>query len=137
MLNGYISKTLLHESIVEYTNLIGEFEIPMTAFTPDLLKVIEYLFLFSGGLTIAYMTKLFVVLFVEKNADEKVQAEYDLQKRYISQSSKIAIGLCAAVIPFIGILPHLTADNIARYGYDIVPLYMKYIEKKQECFFLK
>lgn len=134
LLNGYISKTLLHESIVEYTKLIGEFEIPMTAFTPDLLKVIEYLFLFSGGLTIAYMTKLFVVLFVEKNADEKVQAEYNLQKRYISQSSKIAIGLCAAVIPFIGILPHLTADNIARYGYDIVPLYMKYIEKTVHYF---
>ena len=34
------------------------------------MKVIEYLFLFAGGLTIAYMTKLFVAVFVEQPDDK-------------------------------------------------------------------
>lgn len=137
LLNGYISKTLLHESIVEYTKIIGEINQNLTVFTPDLLKTIEYLFLFSGGLTIAYMTKLFIVLFVEKNEDEKVQSEYETNQKYITFGGKIAIGLCAITIPFIGILPHMTADKIASYGYDIVPLYMKKIEEEVHYFSAK
>ena len=52
LLNGYVSKTLLHESIVEYIALAGEFAWLFTA--------LEWLFLFAGGLTFAYMLKLFV-----------------------------------------------------------------------------
>ena len=43
----------------------------------DLLQVGEWIFLFSGGLTFAYMLKLFICVFVEKNRYEDVQEKYD------------------------------------------------------------
>ena len=119
-LNGYVSKTLLHESIAEYGALLtlaeGSNAASMFSATPVLMKVVEALFLFSGGLTVAYMTKLFVVLFVEKNRDRKVQDAYEAKKDYASVWSKIAIGVCALPIPFIGMLPNLVAKPVAEYG---------------------
>ncbi len=112
VLNGYISKTLLHESIVEYTSLLGD-----GAVLSGFMKAVEGLFLFSGGLTVAYMTKLFVTLFVERNADSGLQAKYEGQKQYASLSTKAAIALCALPIPFIGLLPGLTAERVAAYGF--------------------
>lgn len=118
LLNGYVSKTLLHESIVEYMNVLVQ--VPDYApYTVDLMKKLELLFLFSGGLTLCYMLKLFVVLFVEKNTDSKQQRQYEETKRYASVTSKIAIGLCALPIPFIGLLPNVVAKAIADYGYGI------------------
>lgn len=119
LLNGYISKTLLHESLSEYTNYLSSFQ-GIYAFggaAPVLVKTVELLFLFSGGLTLAYMTKLFVVLFIDKNEDSFVQSEYEAKTNYASALSKLAIGLCALPIPFIGILPNLVADNVAEYGF--------------------
>ena len=63
-LNGYVSKTLLHESIVEYLPMAGSLE--------PWFSALEWLFLFSGGLTLAYILKLFVCLFV---AGPEVAAE--------------------------------------------------------------
>lgn len=114
LLNGYVSKTLLHESIVEYGALIANGAV--MAVTPAMIKTSEALFLFSGGLTVAYMTKLFVVLFIEKNSDKKVQESYDAKKNYISPLTKVAIGVCALPIPLIGILPNMVAKPIAEYG---------------------
>lgn len=120
LLNGYVSKTLLHEGITEYGALLALAEgspvQPVLAATPAVMKVIEALFLFSGGLTVAYMTKLFVVLFVEKNSDKKVQEAYDAKKAYAPLRSKLAVGVCALPIPFIGILPNLVARPVAEYG---------------------
>ena len=44
--NGYISKTLLHESIIEYSKA------PVFVF-------VEWMFLISGGLTVAYMLDVY------------------------------------------------------------------------------
>jgi len=120
LLNGYVSKTLLHESIAKYGALLslaeGSFIEPMLSATSAMMKAVEILFLFSGGLTVAYMTKLFVVLFVEKNGDKKLQEMYEAKKDYASMSSKIAIAICALPIPFIGMLPNLVAKPVAEYG---------------------
>lgn len=118
LLNGYVSKTLLHESIAEYGELLELAAERGFAFSaaPAMMKVVEALFLFSGGLTVAYMTKLFVVLFVEKNTDKKVQETYEAKKDYASVWSKLAIGVCALPIPFIGTLPNLVAKPVAEYG---------------------
>lgn len=120
LLNGYVSKTLLHESIAKYGALLslaeGSFIEPMLSATSAMMRVVEILFLFSGGLTVAYMTKLFVVLFVEKNSDKKVQESYEARKKYASLSSKFAIAVCALPIPFIGALPNYVAKPIAEYG---------------------
>lgn len=119
-LNGYVSKTLLHESIAEYGALLAVSEgspvQPMLSATAAMMRVVEALFLFSGGLTVAYMTKLFVVLFVEKNTDKKVQEAYEAKKDYASLGSRLAIGVCALPIPLIGVLPDLVAKPVAEYG---------------------
>jgi hydrogenase-4 component B len=122
MLNGYVSKTLIHESIVEYQNIVSGYGASDLAV---FMKAVEYLFLFSGGLTVAYITKLFVVLFIEKNDDEKVQAEFDGKKEYASSVTKIAVALCALPIPFIGVLPNIVARKIAGYGF--VDSYINYM----------
>ena len=76
LFNGYVSKTLIHESIVEYIELIHEAKI-YSFFSVSAMKTIEWIFLFSGGLTVAYMTKLFICIFVEKNEDDEVQEKFD------------------------------------------------------------
>ena len=58
LFNGYLSKTLLHEGIVE-----AGLEI---AGSGRMFSVIEWIFLISGGMTFAYMLKLFFCLFVEQ-----------------------------------------------------------------------
>ncbi|MBR5047994.1 MAG: sodium:proton antiporter, partial [Eubacterium sp.] len=75
--NGYVSKTLLHESIVEYTHLFRELPAANLAGTYSYWKGIEWIFLISGGMTVAYMLKLFIAVFVEENTDPAIQEEFD------------------------------------------------------------
>lgn len=104
LFSGYISKTLLHESIVEFHGGI-------------LMDVVEYVFLFSGGLTLAYMTKLFVAVFVEKNEDEQKQKQYDTQKKYMNGKSGVALVVSALILFVWGLFPHSVIDKIAAMGY--------------------
>lgn len=106
-LSGYVSKTLLHEGIVELAEHGGA-----------AVRAVEWLFLVSGGMTVAYMTKLFSALFIEKNADNERQAAFDAKKHYMAPLSAAALVLSAAVIPALGLLPHLTMDRIADAGTD-------------------
>ena len=99
--NGYISKTLLHESIVEYSGA------PVFVF-------VEWMFLISGGLTVAYMLKLYISLFWEKNRDPARQAEFDgMNRRYIRKQSMFAIGASAIVLPVLGMTPVKTMERLA------------------------
>ena len=60
---------------MEYIELLKEghgaatFAFASGAGTASLFKVIEWLFIITGAMTVAYMTKLFIVLFVEKNSE--------------------------------------------------------------------
>lgn len=121
--SGYISKTLLHEGIVEYREMVaaGSLAVSENTFlsaliSPGGMLAVEWLFLFSGGLTAAYMTKLFVAIFLEKNADPDVQKKYDAMGSYMGLRSKIALGVPAVLIFVLGILPHPLMDRIAALG---------------------
>ncbi|MCD7763058.1 MAG: complex I subunit 5 family protein [Lachnospiraceae bacterium] len=109
LFGGYISKTLLHESILEYG---GGF----------LFRALEYLFLFSGGLTVAYMTKLFVAIFVEKNTDADLQKTYDDQKKYMNPASTFALTGSALALLIWGLFPHGIMDRAARLGQTFMGL---------------
>ena len=109
MWNGYVSKTLLHESIVEYIHHLEHLGEHAVGF-----KAIEWIFLISGGLTVAYMLKLFVCLFIEKHPTK--QQEYDEKKVYMSPLSKAVIGLAAVVMPILGMFPGMTMDKLADAG---------------------
>jgi len=118
--NGYISKTLLHESIVEYVLLLQEGVLQAEILSVGNMKAIEWIFLISGGITLAYMTKLYVAIFIEKNADSKVQESYDAQKKYMSKKSAIALALSSVLLPMMGCFANPVMDKIAAHGLDIM-----------------
>ncbi len=91
-LNGYISKTLIHEALVAYGS-----------------PVFEWLFLFSGGLTFAYMLKLYIILFWEKgeNAPKPVKLKASTWTPFFLPS------LC---FPVMGLVPGIVMDKLADFG---------------------
>lgn len=125
--NGYVSKTLLHESIVEYILLLEEGGGAMAAGVPqslqamlvsqDFWKKAEWVFLFTGGMTVAYMLKLFVALFVDQHP--KRQAEFDrMSAHYMTPLSRTVLVAAAAILPVLGMLPGLTMNRIADLGQE-------------------
>ncbi len=104
--SGYVSKTLLHESIVEYAEELAHHGEP-TAW----IHVIEWIFLITGGLTLAYMTKLFVAVFLEKNLTR--QKEFDAKKHYMNRESIFAIGVPTILLVILGFFPYLTMNRLA------------------------
>ena len=80
------------------------------------MKLIEWVFLVSGGFTVAYMCKLFFAVFIEKNKDLAVQAKYDaMGGNYMNKKSAFALTFSAVLFPVMGILPHLTMDKAAGF----------------------
>ena len=105
--NGYISKTLIHESIVEYIAELAAHGESIVFF-----KAIEYLFLFAGGLTIAYMSKLFVAVFMEENINQKKMEK----KTYMNKATTILLSVSAFILPIMGLFPHQIMDTVSAYA---------------------
>ena len=122
LFSGYISKTLLHESIVEYIHGIENGTITALFLQTGDMKAIEWIFLISGGLTVAYMCKLFVAVFLESNTDGEVQKVYDAKKVYMSRSSALALGMSAVLIPILGSIPSATMNTFADMGQGFMRL---------------
>lgn len=98
--SGYNSKSLLHEGLLE---LIGEMQAAGSAWMG--YKAIEVLFLISGGLTVAYMAKLYICIFWQKHPTR--QAEFDGMTHYMNGTTAFALLGSAAALPFLGALPGL------------------------------
>lgn len=111
--SGYVSKTLLHEGIVEYIHALESGHLHGAIFSMGAMKAIEWIFLISGGLTVAYMCKLFVAVFLEENRDKAVQKRYDAKKPYWKMVGAAALTATACLIPVLGMLPGLTMDRLA------------------------
>ena len=110
--NGYLGKTLIHESIVEHIHAESGVLFFMTLAHEKLLfEVCEWLFLISGGLTTAYVIKLFVALFVAKPAPDLHENEV-----YISRSNAFLLTLSALLLPLIGFFPREIGDAISVFG---------------------
>lgn len=122
LFSGYISKTLLHESILEYTEMLAEGRTAAVLFSARAMKGIEWAFLISGGLTAAYMTKLFVAVFVEKNSDAALQEKYDAQKKYMSPLSGAVLSVVSVLFPVMGMFPGATMDRLADLGQGFMGL---------------
>lgn len=100
--SGYVSKTLLHESIIEYA--------------APFIPYVEWIFLISGGFTLAYMTKLFICIFVEYNNDAKLQEKYDAQTSYMNKYSKFALTASAVILFVWGLFPNGLMGNVASFA---------------------
>ena len=105
--SGYVSKTLLHKGILAGIDRFAG--LPLEAS----LKMLDAAFILTGGLTVAYMTKLFVALFVEIGDGVKKTATGG---PYVSRPTAFALAGSAALLPFLG---SFTArmDALATRGY--------------------
>ncbi len=104
--SGYLSKSLLHEGIVEVIAHMAEH-----GHAAGIYQVSEWLFLLAGGMTLCYMLKLYLCLFWMKN--ERYQHEYDRKGSYLSLPARMGLGFAAALIPVIGLLP---GQTMSRFG---------------------
>ncbi|MBS7527782.1 hypothetical protein KHM83_13945 [Fusibacter paucivorans] len=103
-LSGFISKTLVHEAIIEayhHTHFM-------------FFKVSEWLFLIGGGLTVAYMLKLFIAVFVEKNDAFHGQFAEQVHKRAL-----LPMGVLAALIVLLGVMPNTIIAPLSLYAHEI------------------
>ena len=101
---GYLSKTLLHEGLLEAVRASG------------LWAGTEWLFLAAGGMTFAYMLKLHFCLFREYNADPARQREYDVDRRGMRPLSAGVLLCCAAALLALGLPPVALALGGAMSG---------------------
>ena len=101
LFSGFASKSLLHESLSEYIHLLHGGAWLYTA--------AEWLFIISGGLTLAYMLKLYVCLFWERPA-----AQPEQQKPYLSMPSAIMLCAAAASVWLFGLAPETFLGGIAK-----------------------
>ncbi len=100
LFSGFISKTLLHEAMVEMIHFhIGNH---------DLNLMLEYLFLLAGGFTFAYMLKLNICLFFKKGNHQPV-------KEYTTNKSRVALTVLAVLLVIFGILPNITFDKLGEF----------------------
>ena len=99
LFSGFVSKSLLHEAIVEYAA-----HSHMTS-----IHVAEWLFLLAGGMTFAYMLKILTALFLDKGGDAA-------PRPYAKLPTRLAVAVPAVLIPVLGILPSVLMDRIADLG---------------------
>ena len=104
--SGYISKTLLHESIVEYIHLLEG------GGTAGPYRLVEALFLISGGLTAAYMAKLCVCLCL----DPKKPGHHVPPDPYMNRKTAAALSVGAVLLVVFGLRPEGTMEPIAAFA---------------------
>ncbi len=106
-LSGYISKSLLHEGLLEFIHELehlGENALPY--------EIAEWVFIISGGMTLCYMTKLYICLFWQKHPTR--QDEFDGMKNYMSKASAIALCVSASVVAALGLLPDVFMTGVGK-----------------------
>lgn len=105
--SGYISKTLLHESIVEYIALLSEQGLRSWPYSAA-----EWLFLISGGLTFAYMTRLFYIIFLAP----KAPCRHEKSGHCMGAPTAAVLTVTSVLMPILGLTAHSTMDRIAAYA---------------------
>lgn len=105
--SGYVSKTLLHESIVEYIHHLEHIGASTLVF-----RGVEWLFLISGGLTAAYMTKLFICIFME----EKAEGQHEAHKPYMPAAVCGTLTFGAVLMLILGLTPNHTMEPLAIWA---------------------
>ncbi|MBQ6950679.1 MAG: sodium:proton antiporter [Clostridia bacterium] len=116
--SGYASKSLLHEAILEYMHHLEGHGISALPF-----RIVEIFFLISGGLTIAYMTKLYVCIFWEKHPYR--QKEFDAMGHSMKKTSCAVLLISACILPILGLLPGplftpLARQSVSFFGQEVL-----------------
>lgn len=97
--NGFISKTLLHEAIVEAKlEHLGLF-----------FPIVESVFIIGGSLTVAYLLKIFITVFWQKN-----DAFYGQFKHHVKKRALVPMAVLGAAIVMIGFRPAVLFEYISE-----------------------
>ena len=103
LFSGYGSKALLHESLAEYIRLQ-----PQGAW---LYTAADWLFVLSGGLTLAYMLKLYICLFWENPARSAA-----VPKLRLTPGAGLVIGGMAVSVWLFGLFPAVFLRGAGTLG---------------------
>ena len=106
-LSGYISKSLLHEGLLEFIHELQHHGLNALPY-----QIAEWVFIISGGMTLCYMTKLYICLFWQKHPTR--QAEFDGMKNYMSKPSAIALCVSASAVAALGLFPGVFMTGAGR-----------------------
>lgn len=103
---GYLGKTLIHEAIAEQAAAGGM-----------LFHVAEWVFLFAGGLTLAYLLKIYIPLFHMGKKQEKKEGK-------LGGMAVAALLPCGILLSLIAVLPKVckVIASIGLQGTGISPL---------------
>ncbi|MDR2182802.1 MAG: sodium:proton antiporter [Clostridiales bacterium] len=115
--NGYISKTLLHDSLLYHIWAFDD-NTAMSAY----FQLAEGIFTLTGGLTTAYMIKLFICICIEKNRYAQNSLS-KMNKKYLGRFSAAVMALCAVIMPVLGFLPHGAMTPISTFGQNFMGRY--------------
>lgn len=88
--NGYVSKTILHESLVEAAH---KYHTPF-------FQIAEVVFYAASAMTVAYMLKIFVTVFLEENPEY-----YGQYKDHIKKRALFPMAIIGSCILAVGIYP--------------------------------
>ncbi|MBZ9608238.1 hypothetical protein G9F73_010520 [Clostridium estertheticum] len=89
-LNGFTSKTMLHEALIEAEHMYGWM----------FFKICEIVFIISSSFTVAYLLKIFIAVFIEKSNQniEKVKAK-------ITKMTLLPMAIFSLMSIYIGLNP--------------------------------
>ncbi len=99
--SGYVSKTLLHEAVVEYLHYHPE--------ASSFFQISEWIFLVSGGFTVAYMMKLYCCLFLEKAEQPWETGDY------ATKPTLTALSILCVFLFLLGAFPQSTFVSLGDY----------------------
>jgi len=105
--NGFISKTLLHEAIIEAK--VEE----MTLF----FSIVEAIFVLGSSLTVAYLLKIFITVFWHKNDEFYGQYKHHVKKRALFPMAVLGVGIIAIGLN-PGILFHYISEAALIFGVE-------------------
>lgn len=100
LFSGYVSKTLLHEGVVELAHSVQGSQ-------SSVFVMFEWLFLLAGGLTVAYLLKITFFLFA------KTKEKYN---KSMGLMTRLCILVPCIYVLAVGILPNITADKIQSFA---------------------
>lgn len=99
--NGYASKTLLHNALGELAQEGG------------IWRTAELAFIIAGGLTAAYMAKLYVTIFVRKPVERTAASE---KRGYLGAAGASVLVVCSALTILIGVFPSRVLGLISGFS---------------------
>ncbi|WP_053954913.1 complex I subunit 5 family protein [Inediibacterium massiliense] len=100
--NGFISKTILHEALGVAHHMYHNIW----------FTIAEIIFTLSSSFTVAYLLKIFITVFVEKNEQYNGQLKHLVKKRAIFPMATLA-----GVIVYIGIFPNSISPILQKAIY--------------------